>query len=128
MQLRLVFFLTARGSRGSKEQLLYSFKISFFLQMCQCALYSLLCRFDARQRQSGSNAILLCFFFPSRSDVGRGSPKPDLDSRDLLEDRVPTRVSAASPTGAHVADIYLANLNKCVSCADTSQNIYVSVR
>uniref|UniRef100_A0A3P8NUC8 SLIT-ROBO Rho GTPase activating protein 2a n=1 Tax=Astatotilapia calliptera TaxID=8154 RepID=A0A3P8NUC8_ASTCA len=42
-------------------------------------------------------------------------PKPDLDSRDLLEDRVPTRVSAASPTGAHVADIYLANLNKCVS-------------
>ncbi|XP_004545136.3 SLIT-ROBO Rho GTPase-activating protein 2 isoform X2 [Maylandia zebra] len=46
------------------------------------------------------------------SDVGRGSPKPDLDSRDLLEDRVPTRVSAASPTGAHVADIYLANLNK----------------
>uniref|UniRef100_A0AAX7VKC0 SLIT-ROBO Rho GTPase activating protein 2a n=1 Tax=Astatotilapia calliptera TaxID=8154 RepID=A0AAX7VKC0_ASTCA len=39
-------------------------------------------------------------------------PKPDLDSRDLLEDRVPTRVSAASPTGAHVADIYLANLNK----------------
>uniref|UniRef100_A0A3Q4H3E3 SLIT-ROBO Rho GTPase activating protein 2 n=1 Tax=Neolamprologus brichardi TaxID=32507 RepID=A0A3Q4H3E3_NEOBR len=55
-------------------------------------------------------------------------PKPDLDSRDLLEDRVPTRVSAASPTGAHVADIYLANLNKCVSCADTSHNIYVSVR
>uniref|UniRef100_A0A668VLP8 SLIT-ROBO Rho GTPase-activating protein 1 n=1 Tax=Oreochromis aureus TaxID=47969 RepID=A0A668VLP8_OREAU len=46
------------------------------------------------------------------SDVGRGSPKPDVDSRDLLEDRVPTRVSAASPTGAHVADIYLANLNK----------------
>uniref|UniRef100_A0A669BTR6 SLIT-ROBO Rho GTPase activating protein 2 n=1 Tax=Oreochromis niloticus TaxID=8128 RepID=A0A669BTR6_ORENI len=39
-------------------------------------------------------------------------PKPDVDSRDLLEDRVPTRVSAASPTGAHVADIYLANLNK----------------
>uniref|UniRef100_A0A669C2B5 SLIT-ROBO Rho GTPase activating protein 2 n=1 Tax=Oreochromis niloticus TaxID=8128 RepID=A0A669C2B5_ORENI len=38
-------------------------------------------------------------------------PKPDVDSRDLLEDRVPTRVSAASPTGAHVADIYLANLN-----------------
>lgn len=121
--------MTARGLCGSKEQLLYSFKISFFLQMCQCALYSLLCRFDARQRQSGSNAISLHFFlFPSRSDVGRGSPKPDLDSRDLLEDRVPTRVSAASPTGAHVADIYLANLNKCVLCADTSHNIYVSVR
>lgn len=50
-----------------------------------------------------------------RVDGGRGSPKPDLDSRDLLEERVSTRGSAASPTGAHVADIYLANLNKCVS-------------
>ncbi|XP_072238550.1 SLIT-ROBO Rho GTPase-activating protein 2 isoform X2 [Leuresthes tenuis] len=46
------------------------------------------------------------------SDVGRGSPKPDVDSRDLLEERVSTRGSAASPTGAHVADVYLANLNK----------------
>ncbi|XP_069012950.1 SLIT-ROBO Rho GTPase-activating protein 2 isoform X3 [Embiotoca jacksoni] len=45
-------------------------------------------------------------------DLGRGSPKPDVDSRDLLEERVSTRGSAASPTGAHVADIYLANLNK----------------
>ncbi|XP_061583625.1 SLIT-ROBO Rho GTPase-activating protein 2 isoform X2 [Cololabis saira] len=45
-------------------------------------------------------------------DVGRGSPKPDLDSRDLLEERVSTRGSVASPTGPHVADIYLANLNK----------------
>ncbi|XP_034537110.1 SLIT-ROBO Rho GTPase-activating protein 2 isoform X2 [Notolabrus celidotus] len=45
-------------------------------------------------------------------DGGRGSPKPDMDSRDLLEERVSTRGSAASPTGAHVADIYLANLNK----------------
>uniref|UniRef100_A0A3Q4ANX6 SLIT-ROBO Rho GTPase activating protein 2a n=1 Tax=Mola mola TaxID=94237 RepID=A0A3Q4ANX6_MOLML len=45
-----------------------------------------------------------------------GSPKPDMESRDLLEERVSTRGSAASPTGAHVADIYLANLNKCVSC------------
>ncbi|XP_024915563.1 SLIT-ROBO Rho GTPase-activating protein 2 isoform X3 [Cynoglossus semilaevis] len=44
------------------------------------------------------------------SDGGRGSPKPDIDH--LLEERVSTRVSAASPTGAHVADIYLANLNK----------------
>lgn len=51
-----------------------------------------------------------------RVDGGRGSPKPDVDSRDLLEERVSTRGSAASPTGAHVADIYLANLNKCVSC------------
>ncbi|KAM6981008.1 LOW QUALITY PROTEIN: SLIT-ROBO Rho GTPase-activating protein 2 [Aplochiton taeniatus] len=41
-------------------------------------------------------------------DGGRGSPKPD----SLLEERVSTRGSAASPTGAHVADIYLANLNK----------------
>nr|XP_046240129.1 SLIT-ROBO Rho GTPase-activating protein 2 isoform X2 [Scatophagus argus] len=46
------------------------------------------------------------------SDGGRGSPKPDVDSRDLLEERVSTRGSAASPTGAHVADIYLANLQK----------------
>lgn len=46
------------------------------------------------------------------SDGGRGSPKPDTDTRDLLEERVSTRGSAASPTGAHVADIYLANLNK----------------
>ncbi|XP_029357126.1 SLIT-ROBO Rho GTPase-activating protein 2 isoform X4 [Echeneis naucrates] len=45
-------------------------------------------------------------------DGGRGSPKLDVDSRDLLEERVSTRGSAASPTGAHVADIYLANLNK----------------
>uniref|UniRef100_A0AAQ4RUU8 SLIT-ROBO Rho GTPase activating protein 2 n=1 Tax=Gasterosteus aculeatus aculeatus TaxID=481459 RepID=A0AAQ4RUU8_GASAC len=48
------------------------------------------------------------------SDGGRGSPKADVESRDLLEERVSTRGSAASPTGAHVADIYLANLNKCV--------------
>uniref|UniRef100_A0A669CM34 SLIT-ROBO Rho GTPase activating protein 2 n=1 Tax=Oreochromis niloticus TaxID=8128 RepID=A0A669CM34_ORENI len=60
----------------------------------------------------GDFAAFFSFLFFSRSDVGRGSPKPDVDSRDLLEDRVPTRVSAASPTGAHVADIYLANLNK----------------
>lgn len=38
-----------------------------------------------------------------------------MDSRDLLEERVSTRGSAASPTGAHVADIYLANLNKYVT-------------
>ncbi|XP_054640811.1 SLIT-ROBO Rho GTPase-activating protein 2 isoform X2 [Dunckerocampus dactyliophorus] len=46
------------------------------------------------------------------TDGGRGSPKPDVDNRDQLEERVSTRGSAASPTGAHVADIYLANLNK----------------
>lgn len=49
---------------------------------------------------------------PDMADGGQGSPKPDVDSRDLLEERVSTRGSAASPTGAHVADIYLANLNK----------------
>uniref|UniRef100_A0A7N6FIJ1 SLIT-ROBO Rho GTPase-activating protein 1 n=1 Tax=Anabas testudineus TaxID=64144 RepID=A0A7N6FIJ1_ANATE len=54
------------------------------------------------------------------ADGGRGSPKPDVDSRDLLEERVSTRGSAASPTGAHVADIYLANLNKCVASDGTS--------
>lgn len=61
------------------------------------------------------------FFFLDRlrSDGGRGSPKPDVDSRDLLEERVSTRGSAASPTGAHVADIYLANLNKWVACTNT---------
>ncbi|XP_061778587.1 SLIT-ROBO Rho GTPase-activating protein 2 isoform X1 [Nerophis ophidion] len=46
------------------------------------------------------------------TDGGRGSPKLDMDARDQLEGRVSTRGSAASPTGAHVADIYLANLNK----------------
>ncbi|XP_049589825.1 SLIT-ROBO Rho GTPase-activating protein 2 isoform X4 [Syngnathus scovelli] len=46
------------------------------------------------------------------TDGGRGSPKSDVDTRDQLEERVSTRGSAASPTGAHVADIYLANLNK----------------
>ncbi|XP_072314534.1 SLIT-ROBO Rho GTPase-activating protein 2-like, partial [Eucyclogobius newberryi] len=45
-------------------------------------------------------------------DGGRGSPKLDPDMKELLEERVATRGSAASPTGAHVADIYLANLNK----------------
>uniref|UniRef100_A0A8C6TB69 SLIT-ROBO Rho GTPase activating protein 2 n=1 Tax=Neogobius melanostomus TaxID=47308 RepID=A0A8C6TB69_9GOBI len=50
--------------------------------------------------------------FPETFEGGRGSPKPDLDMKELLEERVATRGSAASPTGAHVADIYLANLNK----------------
>ncbi|KAM4583069.1 SLIT-ROBO Rho GTPase-activating protein 2 isoform 2-T2 [Fundulus diaphanus] len=44
------------------------------------------------------------------SDAERGSPKQEVDSRDLLEERVSTRGSAPSPTGGHVADIYLANL------------------
>uniref|UniRef100_A0AAZ3S3N9 SLIT-ROBO Rho GTPase-activating protein 2 n=1 Tax=Oncorhynchus tshawytscha TaxID=74940 RepID=A0AAZ3S3N9_ONCTS len=38
-----------------------------------------------------------------------GSPKTEAE---LQEERVSTRGTAASPTGAHVADIYLANLNK----------------
>ncbi|XP_055016714.1 SLIT-ROBO Rho GTPase-activating protein 2 isoform X2 [Boleophthalmus pectinirostris] len=49
---------------------------------------------------------------PDTSDGGRGSPKADPDMKELLEERVATRGSAASPTGPHVADIYLANLNK----------------
>uniref|UniRef100_A0A8B9JST5 SLIT-ROBO Rho GTPase activating protein 2 n=1 Tax=Astyanax mexicanus TaxID=7994 RepID=A0A8B9JST5_ASTMX len=45
--------------------------------------------------------------------TGRGSPKADLDaSHETLEEKVSTRGSASSPTGGHVADIYLANLNK----------------
>ncbi|KAM4741498.1 SLIT-ROBO Rho GTPase-activating protein 2 isoform 3-T3 [Anableps anableps] len=44
------------------------------------------------------------------SDAERGSPKPEVDSRDQMEERVSTRGSAPSPTGGHVADIYLANL------------------
>ncbi|XP_062324333.1 SLIT-ROBO Rho GTPase-activating protein 2 isoform X2 [Osmerus eperlanus] len=46
------------------------------------------------------------------ADGGRGSPRADGETREMLEERVSTRVIAASPTGAHVADIYLANLNK----------------
>uniref|UniRef100_A0A671LUH3 SLIT-ROBO Rho GTPase-activating protein 2 n=1 Tax=Sinocyclocheilus anshuiensis TaxID=1608454 RepID=A0A671LUH3_9TELE len=45
--------------------------------------------------------------------AGRGSPKADLEaSHDAAEEKVSTRASASSPTGGHVADIYLANLNK----------------
>ncbi|XP_056324409.1 SLIT-ROBO Rho GTPase-activating protein 2 isoform X2 [Danio aesculapii] len=45
--------------------------------------------------------------------AGRGSPKADLEgSHDSGEEKVSTRASASSPTGGHVADIYLANLNK----------------
>uniref|UniRef100_A0A4W5KDW4 SH3 domain-containing protein n=1 Tax=Hucho hucho TaxID=62062 RepID=A0A4W5KDW4_9TELE len=43
------------------------------------------------------------------TDGGRGSPKTEAE---LQEERVSTRGIAASPTGAHVADVYLANLNK----------------
>ncbi|XP_023688142.1 SLIT-ROBO Rho GTPase-activating protein 2 isoform X2 [Paramormyrops kingsleyae] len=47
--------------------------------------------------------------------AGRGSPKADAElAADAmpLEEKVSTRGSLSSPTGGHVADIYLANLNK----------------
>ncbi len=56
-------------------------------------------------------SVMLC----DRPDgyAGRGSPKADLEaSHDAVEEKVSTRASASSPTGGHVADIYLANLNK----------------
>ncbi|XP_045547809.1 SLIT-ROBO Rho GTPase-activating protein 2 isoform X3 [Salmo salar] len=43
------------------------------------------------------------------TDGDRNSPKTEAE---LQEERVSTRGTAASPTGAHVADAYLANLNK----------------
>uniref|UniRef100_A0A8B9JSU6 SLIT-ROBO Rho GTPase-activating protein 2 n=1 Tax=Astyanax mexicanus TaxID=7994 RepID=A0A8B9JSU6_ASTMX len=53
--------------------------------------------------------------------TGRGSPKADLDaSHETLEEKVSTRGSASSPTGGHVADIYLANLNKSSRVIDYS--------
>nr|XP_023853151.1 LOW QUALITY PROTEIN: SLIT-ROBO Rho GTPase-activating protein 2-like [Salvelinus alpinus] len=61
-----------------------------------------------RERSSswlGCSLMCVC----SRPDGGRGSPKTEAE---LQEERVSTRGTAASPTGAHVADIYLANLNK----------------
>uniref|UniRef100_A0A3Q2R0H9 SLIT-ROBO Rho GTPase activating protein 2 n=1 Tax=Fundulus heteroclitus TaxID=8078 RepID=A0A3Q2R0H9_FUNHE len=51
-------------------------------------------------RHNGAVDLFLFFF----------RPKQEVDSRDLLEERVSTRGSAPSPTGGHVADIYLANL------------------
>uniref|UniRef100_A0A8K9Y117 SLIT-ROBO Rho GTPase activating protein 2 n=1 Tax=Oncorhynchus mykiss TaxID=8022 RepID=A0A8K9Y117_ONCMY len=48
--------------------------------------------------------------FSGEEDVSiSGSPKTEAE---LQEERVSTRGIAASPTGAHVADVYLANLNK----------------
>lgn len=45
--------------------------------------------------------------------TGRGSPKADLEGpHDGVEEKVSTRGNASSPIGGHVADIYLANLNK----------------
>ncbi|KAJ8370984.1 hypothetical protein SKAU_G00110120 [Synaphobranchus kaupii] len=47
--------------------------------------------------------------------AGRRSPRTDVDGAcdsSHLEEKVSTRGSVSSPTGGHVADIYLANLNK----------------
>ncbi|XP_036386194.1 SLIT-ROBO Rho GTPase-activating protein 2 isoform X1 [Megalops cyprinoides] len=48
-------------------------------------------------------------------NTGRGSPKAEVEPPPdpaLPEEKVSTRGSVSSPTGGHVADIYLANLNK----------------
>ncbi|XP_006000445.1 SLIT-ROBO Rho GTPase-activating protein 2 isoform X1 [Latimeria chalumnae] len=44
----------------------------------------------------------------------RMSPKTDVEaaSEPPLEEKVTNRISVGSPTGGHVADIYLANINK----------------
>uniref|UniRef100_A0AAZ3RZH6 SLIT-ROBO Rho GTPase-activating protein 2 n=1 Tax=Oncorhynchus tshawytscha TaxID=74940 RepID=A0AAZ3RZH6_ONCTS len=58
-------------------------------------------------------------------DGGRGSPKTEAE---LQEERVSTRGTAASPTGAHVADIYLANLNNhCYELSSPQQPLLFSV-
>ncbi|KAF5899468.1 SLIT-ROBO Rho GTPase-activating protein 2 isoform X1, partial [Clarias magur] len=45
--------------------------------------------------------------------TGRGSPKGDQEPpHEGIEEKVSTRGNASSPIGSHVADIYLANLNK----------------
>uniref|UniRef100_A0A8C2HFL2 SLIT-ROBO Rho GTPase activating protein 2 n=1 Tax=Cyprinus carpio TaxID=7962 RepID=A0A8C2HFL2_CYPCA len=66
---------------------------------------------DAASEIHNKVSLILC----DRPDgyAGRGSPKADLEaSHDAVEEKVSTRASASSPTGGHVADIYLANLNK----------------
>uniref|UniRef100_A0A671LS68 SLIT-ROBO Rho GTPase-activating protein 2-like n=1 Tax=Sinocyclocheilus anshuiensis TaxID=1608454 RepID=A0A671LS68_9TELE len=66
---------------------------------------------DAASEIHNKVSLILC----DRPDgyAGRGSPKADLEaSHDAAEEKVSTRASASSPTGGHVADIYLANLNK----------------
>uniref|UniRef100_A0AAZ3S8G9 SLIT-ROBO Rho GTPase activating protein 2 n=1 Tax=Oncorhynchus tshawytscha TaxID=74940 RepID=A0AAZ3S8G9_ONCTS len=56
-----------------------------------------------------AHKVMFQLFFFELQDGGRGSPKTEAE---LQEERVSTRGIAASPTGAHVADVYLANLNK----------------
>uniref|UniRef100_A0A8C1X1G9 SLIT-ROBO Rho GTPase activating protein 2 n=1 Tax=Cyprinus carpio TaxID=7962 RepID=A0A8C1X1G9_CYPCA len=68
-------------------------------------------RCHSKDRTNTQVSLILC----DRPDgyAGRGSPKADLEaSHDAVEEKVSTRASASSPTGGHVADIYLANLNK----------------
>lgn len=57
------------------------------------------------------NCVYLWYVGRPDGFAGRGSPKADLESSHDAE-KVSTRTSASSPTGGHVADIYLANLNK----------------
>ncbi|KAL4622413.1 SLIT-ROBO Rho GTPase-activating protein 2 isoform X1 [Arapaima gigas] len=55
--------------------------------------------------------------------TGRGSPKAELEAAADApppEEKVSTRGSVSSPTGGHVADIYLANLNKMRKRPETS--------
>uniref|UniRef100_A0A8C6PF03 SLIT-ROBO Rho GTPase-activating protein 2 n=1 Tax=Nothobranchius furzeri TaxID=105023 RepID=A0A8C6PF03_NOTFU len=65
-------------------------------------------------RHNGANGLVphQYIIIQDGSEAERGSPKLESDNRDLLEERVSNRGNPASPTGPHVADIYLANLNK----------------
>uniref|UniRef100_A0A8C6PCV9 SLIT-ROBO Rho GTPase activating protein 2 n=1 Tax=Nothobranchius furzeri TaxID=105023 RepID=A0A8C6PCV9_NOTFU len=71
-------------------------------------------------RHNGANGLVphQYIIIQDGSEAERGSPKLESDNRDLLEERVSNRGNPASPTGPHVADIYLANLNKCLSSLD----------
>ncbi|KAJ8260414.1 hypothetical protein GJAV_G00181830 [Gymnothorax javanicus] len=54
---------------------------------------------------------------------GRGSPKSETEGPPdpaLPEERASSRTSMSSPTGGHVADIYLANLNRMRSRPESS--------
>ncbi len=56
--------------------------------------------------------VSVMFFDRPDGYAGRGSPKADLEASHDAVEELSTRASASSPTGGHVADIYLANLNK----------------
>uniref|UniRef100_A0A8C9SXC2 SLIT-ROBO Rho GTPase activating protein 2 n=1 Tax=Scleropages formosus TaxID=113540 RepID=A0A8C9SXC2_SCLFO len=56
-----------------------------------------------------------CLHCLEDSFTGRGSPKAEVEAvpdTPLPEEKVSMRGSVSSPAGGHVADIYLANLNK----------------